>query len=261
MEARTAWRRVLLAASLALCAGRAAAAERPGAEEDRRVVGSDPSEIVSRLEIRNEYLGLPGSGHSNATILRGDWAPTHWLLGRVELPIVTAETEEGETDAGLGDVLLGMRAKRQLGERWSVLGEMAFILDTAGSDALGSGRHSVAPFGVAVWKPTPDWILALQYGWVGSFAGDEERERISESAIRPQVLYHLPRSFWLLADPRIYVNHVEGTHVAFFPEAEFGNVVARHVEVWVRGGGNVAGAGREEREGWKAEVGVRYLFD
>jgi hypothetical protein len=49
--------------------------------------------------------------------------------------------------------------------------------------------------------------------------------------------------------------------VAFFPEAEFGKVLRRHVEAWVRGGGNVAGEGRAEREGWAAEAGVRYLFD
>jgi hypothetical protein len=261
MAPDSTWRGVAVAIAVALCAGGAPAADDRGAEEDRRTLGSDPSEIVSRLEVRNEYLGFSGGGHSNATILRGDWAPTRWLLGRLELPIVTADTEEYGTDAGLGDVLVGARAKRTLGERWSLLGEMAFILDTARSDALGSGRHAVAPFGVVVWKPTLDWILGLQYGWVGSFAGDDEREKIRESAIRPQVLYHLPRGFWVLADPRIYLDHVDGTQVAFFPEGEVGNVLTRHVEVWLRGGGNVTGAGREEREGWKAEVGVRYLFE
>jgi hypothetical protein len=250
---------VFLAALVA--AGCPAAAEEGDAGEDRRVVGSDPSEIVSRIEVRNEYLSLPEDGHSNATIFRGDWAPTDWLLGRVEIPLVTADTEEFGSDVGIGDILVGVRGKLRLGERWSLVGEVAGILDTAASDALGAGHNAIAPFGVLVWKPSPAWILGLEYQWLGSVGGGHEREAIRESAIRPQALYHLPYSFWFLADPRIYVDHVEGTHVAFFPEGELGNVVARHVEVWIRGGGNATGGGRDERLGWVAEAGVRYLFD
>lgn len=262
MFRRSVWRGVLGAVLATVLAGdRPASGEEADAGEDRRVLGSDPSEIVSRLELRNEYLRLPEDGHSNATVFRGDWAPTDWLLGRVEIPLVTADTEELGSDTGLGDVLVGLRGKLPLAERWSLIGEMAAILDTAASDALGSGYHVVAPFGVLVWKPAPAWILGLQYGWFGSVGGEHEREAIRESAIRPQVLYHFPRGFWFLADPRIYVNHVEGANVSFFPEAELGNVLTRHVEAWVRGGGNATGHGREEREGWKAEVGIRYLFD
>ena len=241
---------------------------------DRQVLGSDPSEIVSRLEVRNEYLHVTG-GHTDATVLRGDWAPTDWILGRVEIPLVAAGDEELGNDFGLGDVLVGVRGKLQLAERWSLVGEMAAFLDTATSDAIGAGQSLLAPQAVVVWKPTPAWILGLQYQWLesvgggsGSGGGEPESpdggsdlEDVRESAIRPQALWHLPHGFWLLADPRIYVNHVAGTHVVFFPEGEFGNVVARHVEVWIRGGGNVAGSGREERSGWVTEAGVRYLFD
>ncbi len=250
---------VLLAVILAVACP--AAAEEPDTGEDRRTLGSDPSEIVSRIEVRNEYLSLPEDGHSNATIFRGDWAPTDWMLGRIEIPLVAADTEEFGNDVGMGDLLVGIRGKLRLGERWSLIGEMAAILDTAASDALGSGHNVVAPFGVVVWKPSPEWILGLEYQWFGSVGGGHDRETIRESSIRPQALYHFPYGFWFLADPRIYLNHVEGTHVTFFPEGEFGNVVARHVEVYIRGGGNAAGGGRNEREGWVAEAGVRYLFD
>lgn len=249
-----------LAAGLVL--GRIAGAEEPDAGDSRRVVGSDPSEIVSRLEIRNEYLGLSGGGHSNATIFRGDWAPTDWILGRIEIPLVATESEEHGSDVGLGDLLIGVRGKARLGERWSLIGEMAAVLDTAASDLLGAGSNLLAPQGVLVWKPSRAWILGLQVQWLGSLGGGGgENEQIRETAIRPQALYHLPYGFWILADPRIYVDSVEGTRVAFFPEGELGNVVAQHVEVWIRGGGNAAGDGREERLGWVAEAGIRYLFD
>ncbi|MFM7144459.1 MAG: hypothetical protein ACKO2K_21360, partial [Alphaproteobacteria bacterium] len=130
-------------------------------DEDRRILGSDPSEIVSRLEVRNEFLHVDG-GHSDATIFRGDWAPTHWLLGRVEIPLVAADFEESGSDFGLGDVLVGVRGKAMLAEHWSLIGEMAAFLDTATSEPLGTGSNVLAPQAVLVWKPSPPWILGLQ---------------------------------------------------------------------------------------------------
>ncbi len=41
-------------------------------EEDCRFKGSEPSEIISRLEIRNGYLGFSNGGHLNQAYLRGD---------------------------------------------------------------------------------------------------------------------------------------------------------------------------------------------
>lgn len=246
---------------LALLARGGPAAAEPDAGADRRVLGSDPSEIVSRLEVRNEYHGEPGGGYADATIFRGDWAPSDWLLGRVEVPVVAVGGGESGRDAGLGDILVGVRGKVPLGERWSLVAEMAAFLDTASSEELGAGMNVVAPLGVAVWKPSPAWILALQYQWFGSVGGGDGREPIRESSIRPQALRHLPHGFWVLLDPRIYVNHADGAAVSFFPELEIGDVVARHVEIWCRGGGNAAGDGRDERLGWIVEAGVRYLFD
>jgi hypothetical protein len=238
----------------------AARAADAGEEDGRRTKGSDPSEIVSRLEVRNEYLDLPEGGHSDATVFRGDWAFARHFLGRLEIPLVTAKTEHGAA-TGMGDLFVGLRGKLELSERWSLLGEMSFAFDTAAADVLGTGRTQAEPFGVVVWKPAPAWVLGLQYQWIGSIDGSSDREAIRESVIRPQALWHLPEGFWVFADPRIYLDHHQGGDVAFFPEGEVGNVVTEHVELWVRGGGRVTGDGREERLGWKAEAGVRYLFD
>ena len=67
--------------------------------------------------------------------------------------------------------------------------------------------------------------------------------------------------FWLWLDKKIYVNQEHGNNTALFLESEFGKVITQGVEVWLRGGGNVAGElGREERQGWKAEVGIRFFL-
>ena len=165
---------------------------------------------------------------------------------------------------GMGDLILGGRGKLALGEKLSWILGTNFILDTASNEVLGSGWNQIVPLTYLVWKPSRQWILSVGYEYAASFGGSDnsELEKISESLFRPGALYHLPKGFWLWLDPKIYVNHEQGSDTTLVLEGEFGKVVTANVEVWLRGGGNVAGeAGREERLGWKAEAGLRYLFD
>jgi hypothetical protein len=243
-----------------------ATAEYPDAgQEDWKVKGSDPSEIISRLEIRNEYLGLPDGGHLDQTYLRGDYAPTKNIVFRLDLPLADGSRENSGNHFGMGDLILGGRGKLELTENLSwMLGTM-FILDTASNEVLGTGWNQIVPGTYLVWKPSRQWILSVGYEYAASFGGSDNSElkKISESLFRPGALYHLPKGFWLWLDPKIYVNHEQESDTAFVLEGEFGKVVTANVEVWLRGGGNVAGgeAGREERLGWKAEAGIRYLFE
>jgi len=251
---------VSLAVILMLLSPAATALAEETGPEDWVAIGSDPSEIVSRLEVRNEYLDEGSEGFANTTYLRGDWAPSEYWLLRLDLPLVGADLEELGSAYGFGDIFTAVRGKVPVGERWTLIGELGFKLPSASAEPLGSGKALVRPLFGPVWKPTRKWILAVTYEWWGSFAGDPERESISESDPRVQALYHLPRGFWLLADNHIYVDHEAGNRVAYYPEGEFGKVLTQHVEGWVRGGGRVAGEGVSEHDGWKIEVGVRYLF-
>jgi hypothetical protein len=233
-------------------------------EVDWRVKGSDPSEIVSRLEIRYEYLGFSNGGHLNQIFLRGDYAPTENMVFRLDIPLADGSSENLGSHFGMGDLILGGRGKLELTENLSWLLGTNFILDTASYEVLGSGWNQIIPTTYLVWKPSRQWILSMGYEYAASFDGSDnsEHEKISESLFRPGALYHLPKGYWLWLDPKIYVNHEQGNNTALFLESEFGKVITPGLEVWLRGGGNVAGeTGREERQGWKAEAGIRYLFE
>ena len=229
-----------------------------GQEEDWSVKGSDPSEIISRLEIRNEYLGLSNGGHLNQTYLRGDYAPTENMVFRLDAPLADGSRENSGSHFGMGDLILGARGKLALRKNLSWMLGTNFVLDTASSEVLGSGWNQIIPNTYLVWKPSWQWILSMGYEYAASFGGSG-LEQINESLFRPGALYHLPKGFWLWLDPKIYVNHEQGNNAVLFLEGEFGKVLTPGVEVWLRGGGSVAG-GRDERQGWKAEAGVRYLF-
>ena len=251
---------IALAASAGLAAQTAAAVEEE--TQEWRTRGSDPSEIISRLEVRNEYIDLDGEGYINSTVLRGDWAPSEsWQL-RLDLPLNASDIEGPGSDYGLGDIYVSARGRWEPIEKWSLIGELGFKFDTATDHRLGIGGHQIAPLVGVVWKPNSDWIIApFAYQYFGSFDVDHEREDISESNFAPKVLYHLPMGFWALVDAQVLINHDEDDEVAFYPEAEVGWVVAAHIEIWLRGGGRVAGSGSAERSGWLGEAGIRYLFD
>lgn len=229
-----------------------------------QVKGSDPSEIISRLELRNEYLGLPEGGHLNETFLRGDYAPNEYIVFRLDVPLADGSRENLGSHFGMGDLILGARGKLELTGNLSWMLGTNFILDTASNEVLGTGWNQIVPETYLVWKPSSKWIIAMGYEYAASFGDSDnsELENISESLFRPGALYHMPLGFWLWLDPKIYVDHEQGGETAFVLEGEFGKVVTANVEVWLRGGGNLVGeAGREERLGWKAEAGIRYLFD
>ena len=233
-------------------------------QEDWQVKGSDPSEVISRLELRNEYLDLPDGGHLDQIYLRGDYAPTENIVFRLDVPLADGAKETLASHFGMGDLILGGRGKLALSDNLSWLLGTNFILDTPSNKVLGSGWNQIAPLTYLVWKPSRKWIISMGYEYAASFGGNDnnQQEKISESLIRPGALYHMPYGFWLWLDPKIYVNHQQGSDTALVLEGEFGKVVASNVELWLRGGGNVAGAaGREERLGWKAEAGIRYLFE
>ena len=223
--------------------------------------GSDPSEIVSRLEFRNEYVDLPEDGYLNSSIFRGDYAPSEFWLVRAEIPLAAGKSHEFGSGFGLGDITLGARGKIELAEQFSLVLGTDFILNTANEDVLGTGKNQFVPYLVGVWKPDDKWILGLHYWYYDSFSGDSHREDISESMIRPMALYNFPHGYWVLLDPKIYINHEHENETVLYLEGEFGKVIKKNYELWLRGGGHVTGDGREERLGWKAEAGIRYIWD
>lgn len=241
-----------------------ATAENLDAEQEEwQAKGSDPSEIISRLEVRNEYLGLTNGGYLDQTYLRGDYAPTENMVFRLDVPLADGGRENLGNHFGMGDLIIGGRGKLDLTQNISWVLGTNFVLDTASNEVLGSRKNQIVPGTYLVWKPSRKWIISIGYEYSTSFgSNNSEPDKISESLFRPGALYNMPYGFWFWLDPKIYVNHEQGNNTALFLESELGKVITPGVEVWLRGGGNVAGdSGREERQGFKAEAGIRYLFE
>ena len=126
--------RFFLVSALLVISNLAGAENFDTEQENWQVKGSDPSEIISRLELRNEYLGLPEGGHLNETFLRGDYAPTEYIVFRLDLPLADGSKENIGSHFGMGDVILGARGKLELTGNLSWMLGTNFILDTASNE-------------------------------------------------------------------------------------------------------------------------------
>lgn len=228
--------------------------------DNRRTKGSNPQEMVSRLELRYEYLDLPAGEYLNQLYFRGDYAFNEKMAVGVQLPVAFGGDETTGTQSGIGDIAMGGRNKLTFGESMAWITGVDLWFDTASHGTLGAGWNQVVPNMALTYWPNRRLLVWAMYKYTGSFGDGRDKPPISESLIQSGGLYNFPGGYWLLLTPGVALNHEESDQASLFLEGEVGKVVAPGVELWMRGGDHLFGIGRDERMGWKAETGIRYLF-
>ncbi|SMF94049.1 hypothetical protein SAMN02949497_1351 [Methylomagnum ishizawai] len=228
--------------------------------EDWRVKGSDPQEMISRLELRYEYLDLPAGEYLNQLYFHGDYAPNDNMAFGLQLPVAFGGDATTKTQAGIGDIAVGGRGKLTFGESMAWINGVDLWFDTASHEVLGAGWNQIVPSTVLTYWPNRRLLVWTMYKYTGSFGDGRDKPPISESLFQWGGLYNFPGGYWLLLTPGVALNHEQGDQASLFLEGEVGKVVAPGVEFWMRGGDHLFGIGRDERMGWKAETGIRYLF-
>ena len=182
--------------------------------EDEAVIneGEDITRPLARFDFKAQYLNLPPAGNDNSqiTTLRVDKPfvlATDWqLAARFDLPVyitdaVSSDNPNGHTNAGLGDVLLqGLVVHSPADSRfaWAVGPRLDF--PTASEDQMGTGKwRIVSTAGARYFTPEiskGSWV-GLVARYAASFAGNSDRNHISELQLAPQVYIQLPDTWFL----------------------------------------------------------------
>lgn len=142
----------------------------------------------------------------------GEWN----LIHRIILPLIdtpgmvtgTAEIPnpiQGDGATGLGDTNYSVYlSPAEPGKViWGV--GPSLMMDTASDDQLGSGKWSVGPTAVVLVQPKP-WTLGLLGRQLWSFAGDSDRNYVSQMLLEPFVNYNLEAGWYLISDMIITAN-------------------------------------------------------
>jgi hypothetical protein len=142
----------------------------------------------------------------------GDWN----LINRVIMPLIDTpgmvtgtpgipNPIPGDGATGLGDINYSVYlSPAEPGKViWGV--GPSLMMDTATDDQLGSGKWSVGPTAVVLVQPKP-WTLGLLGRQLWSFAGDSDRNTVSQMLLEPFINYNLEGGWYLISDMIITAN-------------------------------------------------------
>jgi hypothetical protein len=221
----------------------------------------DPSNVLTRVEIFNEYQQTTSDRPVNITTFRGIMALGKRFTTRIDIPYVALPTASSpEATAGLSDISVRLLGYRLLKTRRSaMLASVELSMPTAQSPLLGSGRYVLTPVvAYSTLFPKTKSIVALTYQEFFSFGGDESRQNIRWTRFQ---LYHIqPWSgrFWTMLLPEYYYDHADGgssMNVELFGFYRISNAFS----CWLKGGAGLFGE-HLARYTWTSEVGLRYLI-
>ena len=219
-----------------------------------------PNDRVTSLELSPSLDVIDSSGSTSLSkmTMKGyyKFAP-NMTLG-LELPLARFESPD-KSKNGLGDMTLSLSLGRyNEGQVCSYGAVLESILPTATGDELGSGKVQLNPAVYGVYMPTPNWFAALAYKQSWSVAGDGGRDNINNGRIRFVLAYLSDTNWWVMIDPRYYIDYDNPGQAKFQPEAEIGTMINAGTAVYLRGGGKMGG--NMPGPDWTISAGFKVLY-
>lgn len=256
------WVRItlLLAACLALMPRAQAQPATPSAAE---AALKRPTDFRSRAEIRNEYQDLEDGGYRNLVIPRFEYAISPSMAARLETPYVSYHPGgDGERTSGEGDLLARLAWRSMQREGFALILATDVIFDTAKNTSLGFGKTIIAPHVyAAIDLPEHDSVFFPNVQHYVSVAGDDNRNDISFTTLKPNLLTRWPGKVYTFLEPQFTIDWERDAKTGLTVELEVGKILNRNVAAWVRPG--IGALNKNELPFvyvWNLEVGMRYIF-
>lgn len=227
----------------------------------RVMAQDDPSTILSRMEVANEFQHFQNGHYLNITEVRNVLALGKRFTTRIEIPIVYNSTSgTGYDQYGIGDIsvrLLGYKILQR--KKSAMLVSLEFSGNTAQSPLLGSGKNVLSPvIAYSRYIPEKKTIMAFGLQQYYSISGDESRDDIKWTRIQIYYLHALSKKIWILIFPELFLDHIKGGSSMNFETSGYYRL-SHHVTAWMKGGAGLFGE-HPARYQWTAETGLRYLF-
>ncbi len=209
----------ILAALAALALPTATRAQ--SSEADLAKAAQNPVAAMISLPFQNNTLFGVGPDDDTANVLNiqpvipftvGDWNIINRTIAPlIYLPDVTAglpELPEGVNDGstfGLGDINTTFYFSPATPGKviWGV--GPSLTVPTATDENIGSEKWSAGPAAVLLAQPGP-WVVGTLVRQLWSFAGDGDRQDVSQLLVQPFVNYNFEKGWYAVSSPIVTAN-------------------------------------------------------
>jgi len=226
--------------------------------------GTDPTAIVSRVQLSSQYVDLPQSGRLSETVARVDLAfRRNWLL-RADVPFLRwlDPNRPGTTSAqGMSDLLAlaGWRAYNTPEYAFFIAAISTF--PTASEDSLGLGKYTVGPL-IATARFLPRWesFLFGVFQHQVSIGGDPARADVSLTRATALINSIWADRWWTIVQGVWQIDWERSAKSSMTLEFEVGRNLVGRLGMYVRPGVGVWGQDVLGAYNWNIEVGIRRTF-
>ena len=210
----------LLAAAL-IVAAPAAMAQEGSATADLAKAAQNPVAAMISLPFQNNTLFGVGPDNDTANVLNiqpvipftvGDWNIINRTIAPIiYLPDLTSglpELPKGVNDGstfGLGDINTSFYFSPAAPAKviWGI--GPSLTVPTATDENIGSEKWSAGPAAVALAQPGP-WVIGTLVRQLWSFAGDGDRQDVSQLLVQPFVNYNFEKGWYAVSSPIVTAN-------------------------------------------------------
>ncbi|MBP6186112.1 MAG: hypothetical protein KA479_14310 [Saprospiraceae bacterium] len=224
----------------------------------------DPSQFLTRVEVFNEYQHYDKAGgfSLNQTVIRTIIKIGKRFTTRIDIPFVSNSFAypQGYDKVGLGDIsfrLLGYNIKET--KRSAVTASIEISLNTAASNALGTGKNMLIPL-LAYTTLLKDnkTLVALSFQQVNSVSGDELREEVSFTKLQGIVLHYWSKRAWTVVAPELFIDYIHGG-TSMLLKGRMVYAPNPRTNIWIQANAGLYGD-FATRYNWGAEAGCRYFL-
>jgi hypothetical protein len=205
----------IAAFAAAACLSCAAYAQSPEHAEN---TGQDPTQPVTRVDIRAKFIDQPGGHESEVLTLRADRPFSlggGWKLStRFDLPFMGNDTlspdnPNADYEFGLSDMLIQALFITPPKGKWALAFGTQLILPTASEDQMGSGRMQLVPTFAAI-RQIPSISRGTFAGILvretASFGASNGRADINRMSVQPIFNWNLKDAWFVTFSPEMQID-------------------------------------------------------
>jgi len=173
--------------------------------------GQDITRPLTRFDVRYQFqtLPAPANGSNNTLTLRTDRPFTLTkdlkFSTRLDMPFMISNANgpdnlDGKVKAGLGDILAMGLLIYKPSDRFACATGAQFTFPTASTDEMGSGKYTIVPtigLRMDMHEISRGSFTAMIFRYNVDYAGNSNRNHISELQFAPLVLINLPQLWFI----------------------------------------------------------------